>query len=114
MRGTDGLIDIGVLAAIPLAIKIVAMIVSIGMFFWESGTADHGYLAANIGVLVINACWIAYDAKEFMLFGLMWALAWIMFVLLQFPLLYVKHPGLYLAIALSSRAVAVYVKRFLL
>ena len=28
-------------------------------------------------------------------------------------LFYVKHPGLYLTVALSSRAVAVYVKRFL-
>jgi hypothetical protein len=103
-----------VLAVIPPVIKVLALVISLGVFYWESGTADTGYLAANIAISVINAGWIVSDAKGAPLFGLSWEAAWILFVIPQWKLLSVKHPGLYLAVALSSRAAAMYMKKMVL
>ena len=49
------------LAVIPPVIKVLALVISLGVFYWESGTADTGYLAANIAISVINAGWIVSD-----------------------------------------------------
>jgi hypothetical protein len=103
-----------VLTVIPPVVKVMALVISIGMFYWESGATDSGYLTANIAILVINAGWIISDAKGALLFGVVWETAWILFVMLQWKLLSVKYPGLYLAVALSSRAVAMHVKKTLI
>ena len=100
-------------AVIPLGIKLIALLVSVGMFYWEPGTpaVDRSYLVINIIVAVVNTIWILYDSRRALAFGVAWGVAWALFVALQWPLLGVKHPGLYLAVALSARAVAVSVRK---
>jgi hypothetical protein len=93
--------------------KVVALAISLGMFYWEPGQNTTGTvcLVGNIAIAVINVFWIMFDVKDTLLFGMAWGLSWTLFVVLQIPLLYVKFPGYYLAVALSSRSVALYVKK---
>jgi hypothetical protein len=80
------------------------------MFYWEQAVPNPSYMPANVITAVANAAWIAYDSRNSKTFGVAWGLAWIIFVALQWPLLGTKHPGLYLALAISSRAVAIFVR----
>ena len=93
--------------------KVVALVISLGMFYWEFGqnNTDTVCLVGNIAIAVINVFWIMFDANDTLPFGLVWGISWTLFVVLQLPLLYVKFPGYYLAVALSSRSVAMYAKK---
>ena len=46
--------------------KVVALAISLGMFYWEPGqnTTDTVCLAGNIAIAVINVFWIMFDVKD--------------------------------------------------
>ena len=83
------------------------------MFYWETAptSSDPAYLAANTAIAIVNVGWIVFDSLDTPVLGAMWGSAWAAFVGLQWRLLLVKNPGMYLAVAISSRAVVMYAKK---